>query len=448
MERDPSSTKIMPHDTKAEQAVIGGLLMDNNSLADVLEVISRTGEEFYSTANREIFTAAISLIDNGGTADLITIADKLQSKGSLDLVGGYLYLNDLFENAISSANISHYAKIIKGKYVERMIISESSRLIEAAYNPTESTEEVLAETQKTILDLSITKERNTLQPAKEIARNTIKLIEARYERKEGMVIGIPTRFSHLDNLTGGLIAGDLWIVAARPGMGKSAFAVDIAYHAALKDHKAAIFSLEMPSDALMTRILASMTRIDSRHLSRGYIFDDQWPKLTAATDRIAAAPLHIDDKPAITPTEILAKCRKMKANGGVDLVVVDYLQLMKLPGKRSSREQEVSEISRSMKLLAREIGVPVIALSQLNRNLEQRPDKRPNLGDLRESGAIEQDADIVTFIYRDELYNEDSPEKGVAEIIIGKHRNGPTGTVKLTFLEKFTRFENLAEETE
>lgn len=445
MERDPSTTKIMPHDTKAEQAVIGGLLMDNNSMADVLEVISRTGEEFYSTANREIFTAAISLIDKGGTADLITIADKLQSKGSLDLVGGYLYLNDLFENAISSANISHYAKIIKGKYVERMIISESSRLIEAAYNPTESTEEVLAETQKTILDLSINKEKNTLQPAKEIARNTIKLIEARYERKEGMVIGIPTRFSHLDNLTGGLIAGDLWIVAARPGMGKSAFAVDIAYHAALRDYKAAIFSLEMPSDALMTRILASMTKIDSRHLSRGYIFDDQWPKLTAATDRIAAAPLHIDDKPAITPTEILAKCRKMKANGGVDLVVVDYLQLMKLPGKHSSREQEVSEISRSMKLLAREIGVPVIALSQLNRNLEQRPDKRPNLGDLRESGAIEQDADIVTFIYRDELYHEDSPEKGIAEIIIGKHRNGPTGTVKLTFLEKFTRFENLAE---
>ena len=251
-------------------------------------------------------------------------------------------------------------------------------------------------------------------------------------------------------MTGGMNPGDLWIIAARPGMGKSALAVDIAFHAALSGYKGAIFSLEMPKDSLMIRILSSMCRIDSRLLSKGLIAEDQWFKLSQAAAEISEAPLYIDDKAAITPTEIMAKCRKLKGDKGLDLVVVDYLQLMKIPGFNESREQTVAEISRSMKMLARDLNIPVIALSQLNRQVEQRTDKRPGLGDLRESGAIEQDADLVAFIYRDDMYNksDDNPRKGIAEIMIEKHRNGKTGTVELAYLEKYTRFENLATTTE
>jgi len=446
MERDPSTTKVMPNDLMAEKATIGGLLMDNNALSDVLDVLEREASEFYHTAHKVIFRAIISLIEKNTVADLVTISTELTERGELEKAGGYVFLSEIMDNAISAANIKHYAKIVKAKAIERRIISESSRLIEAAYNPTMDTEEKLSEAQKTILSLSLAREKNTMKTAHDIAKTTAKLIEIRHERKDGMVIGLPTRFNELDNLTGGLMNGDLWIVAARPGMGKSAFAVDIAFHAALKEYNAAIFSLEMPTENLMIRILSSMTRIDSRLLSRGIVAKEQWPTLMEAIERIGRSPLVIDDKAGITPTEILAKCRRLKASTGLDLIVVDYLQLMRIGGKYGSREQEVAEISRNMKLIAKELSVPVIALSQLNRNLEGRPDKRPNLGDLRESGAIEQDADVVAFIYRDEMYHDNSEEKGVAEIIIGKHRNGPTGAVKLTFQSQFTRFENLARE--
>jgi replicative DNA helicase len=445
MERDPSTTKIMPHDLQAEGAILGGLMLDNNSLADVLEVLSRDGEDFYNTANKILFGAIATLIDQYAVADTITVCDYLRASGNLDKIGGFVFVSEIMDNAISAVNIKHYAKIVKQKATERLIISESSRLIESAYNPIIPTEEILQEAQKTILSLSLTREKNSLQSSYSIASRTHKTIEERYERKSGMVVGIPTKFDRLDDITGGMIRGDLWVIAARPGMGKSALAVDIAYHAALDKYKAAIFSLEMPADSLMIRILSSMARIDSRLLSRGYVTNDQWPKLTQAAGAIGEAPLYIDDKADITPTEILAKCRRLKSDSGLDLVVVDYLQLMKIPGHRDSREQQVAEISRSMKMLARELEVPVIALSQLNRNVEQQNNKRPGLGDLRESGAIEQDADVIAFIYRDEVYNRDSPEKGIAEIIIGKHRNGPTGAVKLSYLEKFTRFENIHE---
>lgn len=445
-ERDPFLQKVMPHDPMAEKAVIGGLMLDNSSLADVLEVVSRDGEDFYHTVHQKIFKVIADLTDKGTIADSITICSVLESRGDLAKVGGHLYISELLDSAISSANLSHYAKIIKGKSIERRIISEASRLIETAYNPALPTQDILAVAQKTILSLSFSNEHKTLQVAKDVALHAHKLIESRYEKDDGMIIGLPTGFHNLDELTGGLIDGDMWVIAARPGMGKTAFAVDIAYRASLSGYRVVIFSLEMPSKSLMIRILSGMTEIDSRLLSRGLIQEHQWPKLANAAEKIGRTKLYIDDKASITPTEILAKCRKLKNDPGLDLIVVDYLQLMKLPGNYDSREQQVAEISRSMKMIARELNVPVMALSQLNRNVEQRiNDKRPGLGDLRESGAIEQDADVIAFIYRDEMYNksDDNPEKGLAEIIIGKHRNGPTGAVKLRYHDKYTRFENM-----
>lgn len=446
-ERDPSTTKIMPHDLNAEREVLGDLIQYNDSLSDVLEVLSRDGSEFYQTAHKIIFQEIVDMLDKGHAVDIITLCDYLKKSGNLDKIGGYAAVSIITDCAVSASNIQYHCKIIKEKAVDRTIISETSRLMESAYNQALPTQEKLAEAQKTILSLSLSKDQNSLQTSKVIAHETHKLIEERHQRGTGMVIGLSTGFDKLDNLTGGMSNGDLWIVAARPGMGKTAFAVDVAYNAALKGYKAVIFSLEMPRESLMVRILAGMTGYDSRLLSRGFVKPDQWQKVTQATVRIGEAPLYIDDKPSITPSEIMAKCRKLRGDKGLDLVVVDYLQLMKLPGKHESREQQVAEISRSMKMIAREIGVPVMALSQLNRQVELRPNRKPNLGDLRESGAIEQDADVIAFIYRDEMYNKapDNPERGKAEIMIEKHRNGPTGAVKLRYVEQCTRFENLNE---
>ena len=448
-ERDPSMTKVMPNDSEAEKALLCGLMQSNDAIADALEIISRNGDEFYYTANKLMFQAIISLVDYSTPADMVTVASRLEENGNLAKAGGHAYISSVIDVFAPSTMVSHYAEMVKAKAVERTIISESSRLIETAYNPAMTTEDILQEAQRTILSLSLGKEENTMQSAYEIAKRTHKLIEERYEQKGGVLSGVPTRFTEIDEMTGGMNPGDLWIIAARPGMGKSALAVDIAFHAALSGYKGAIFSLEMPKDSLMIRILSSMCRIDSRLLSKGLIAEDQWFKLSQAAAEISEAPLYIDDKAAITPTEIMAKCRKLKGDKGLDLVVVDYLQLMKIPGFNESREQTVAEISRSMKMLARDLNIPVIALSQLNRQVEQRTDKRPGLGDLRESGAIEQDADLVAFIYRDDMYNksDDNPRKGIAEIMIEKHRNGKTGTVELAYLEKYTRFENLATTT-
>jgi replicative DNA helicase len=447
-EIDPSLTKIPPHDLNAEREILGNLIQYNDALSDVLEVLSRDGMEFYHTAHKTIYRAIVDMLDKGEACDIVTLCDFLQKGGTIDKVGGYVAISKISDYASSAVNIQHYCRIIKERYVERTIISETYKLMESAYNPAVPTQEKLEEAQKAILSLSLSKDQNSLQDAKIIAKETHKMIEERHQRGTGMVIGMSTGFDKLDNLTGGMNNGDLWIVAARPGMGKSAFAVDVAYHAALRGHKSVIFSLEMPRESLMVRILAGMTGYNSRLLSRGFVKPDQWQKVTQAAVRIGEAPLYIDDKPSITATEIMAKCRKLKGDKGLDFAVVDYLQLMRAPGKHESREQQVAEISRSMKMIAREIGIPVMALSQLNRQVEQRPNRKPNLGDLRESGAIEQDADVIAFIYRDEVYNksEDNPEKGIAEIRVEKHRNGPTGAVKLRYVEQCTRFENLPDE--
>jgi len=436
---DVSLRRVPPHDLEAERAVIGCLLLDNSALADL------DPNDFYHTAHRVLFQAITSLVDQGSVADAVTLCDALRGAGNLDKVGGAVYLAEIMDSAVSAATIPHYAKIIKRKARERRIIAEATRLIDSAYDPAVDSESVLTEAQRTILSLSLSSRQDTTRSSHDIAKATFSAIERRH-RDGGLITGLPTGFTRLDSLTGGLQQGNLIIIAGRPGMGKTAFAVNILAYLALEGYPVAIFSLEMPADQIMIRILSGLTGIDSRLLARGFVRDDQWPSLVAATQRISEAPLVIDDQAGITPTEIRAKARKMKAEQGIAAICVDYLQLMRVPGRHEIREQQVAEASRSLKEIARELEIPVIALSQLNRQVEQRiGDKRPGMGDLRESGAIEQDADIIAFIYRDEIYNkaDDNLEKGFAEIIIGKHRNGPPGAVKLRYTAHCTRFEDL-----
>ena len=431
---EPSSGRILPQDLDAERAVVGGLMLDNQAAGAALAVLSSDGRDFYRTGHRLIFRAVLGLIDKGCVADLITVCDELRKRGDLDRAGGPVYVSDVSDSAISAATIGHYAEIVKSKAIERHIIAEASRLIEAAYDPAKETTEVLNEVQSTILNLSAAKEKKTLQGARDVARKTFAMIEKRHHQG-GMMTGLSSGIHDLDTLILGLNAGDLIIVAARPGMGKTALAGNIALHVALEGTTALMISLEMPAESLMTRCLAKMSGIDSRQLRRGLVKDSQWSRLVDATGRIGGAPLFIDDNPDIAPAEIRAKTRRLKAEYGLGLLVVDYMQLMRVPGRHETREQAVAEISRTLKAIARELEIPVIGLSQLNRQVDNRPDKRPMLSDLRESGAIEQDADIIVFIYRDEVYDKrpENPHRGIAEIEIAKHRNGPTGTLKMHF---------------
>lgn len=431
---DPSIQRVPPHDLDAERAVIGALLLDNNAAGDVLSLLSPGGEDFYRTHNQIIFRAAIGLIDKGTVADMVTISDALRSRGELEKIGGSVVIMEIGDAAISSVNVKYYAKIVKNKAIERTIITEASRLIDAAYSPAGDTVEALNEAQKTIFSLSLAREKNTIHFSRDLARQTFATIEKRHEQG-GRITGQSTGFRDLDTLTLGLHPGELVIIAGRPGMGKTALAGNIALHVTLNGVPVLLFSLEMPAESLMIRILAGMSRIDSRQLRRGLVGNDQWSRLVSVTGKIGEAPLFIDDKPDVTPVEIRAKARRLKAEYGLGLLVVDYMQLMRVPGRHDTREQAVAEISRTLKTIARELEIPVIGLSQLNRQVDSRIYRRPVLSDLRESGAIEQDADVIDFIYRDEMYNKspDNPDKGIAEIEIAKQRNGPTGTVRLQF---------------
>jgi len=353
--------KIPPHDIEAERAILGGVMMDNNSLADVLEILEADGSDFYQTGHRILFQTILSLIDKGTPADSITICSALDGSGNLEKVGGMVGISEIQDGAMSSANIKHYAKIVKGTAVKRRIIAETVRLIEAAYTPSIPTEEILSEAQKTILSLSLAKDRNTVQTAYDMAKHVFAMIEARHQAG-GTIQGLPTGFTQLDHLAGGLQSGNLVIIAARPGMGKTAFAVNIGARLALEGHPLLIFSLEMPSEDIMTRILSVRTGLDSRLLSRGIVRNDQWKALADATQKISESPLFIDDKASITPAEIRAKARRMKAEHKIELVIVDYLQLMRVPGRHDTREQQVAEISRTLKEIARELEIPVIWL--------------------------------------------------------------------------------------
>ncbi|NTW76697.1 MAG: replicative DNA helicase [Syntrophaceae bacterium] len=441
---DPSLYKIPPQNLEAEQSILGSVLLENSAINSVLEVMSK--DDFYSEAHRKIFNVMVELSEKNEPVDIITLSNALKDRKLLDSIGGTAYLASLVDNVPSAANVTNYAKIAKEKAILRGLISSATEIINSCYETGTDVDQVLDQAENSIFEIAENKVRPSFHPIREIVKDSFRSIEDLYARKE-LITGVPTGFEKIDDLTSGLQQSDLIIIAGRPSMGKTAFALNIAQFAALESQTpVAVFSLEMSKEQLVFRLLASEAKVDSQRLRKGFLGETDWPKLTAAAGRLSEAPLFIDDTPAITVLEMKAKSRRLKADAGLGLIVVDYIQLMRGGNYRESREQEISEISRSLKALAKELKVPVIALSQLNRKVEDRTNRRPQMADLRESGAIEQDADVIAFIYRDEVYNksEDNPEKGIAEIIIGKQRNGPTGTVKLAFLEKFTCFENLA----
>lgn len=441
---DSSLHKVPPQNIEAEQSILGSILLDNQALNNALEILE--AKDFYSEAHRRIFTATIELSDRNEPCDLITLANILKNKKQLDAVGGVAYLASLVDNVPSAANIAYYAKIVKERAILRSLIGTATGILKNSYDTGADVDRVLDEAEHAIFEISENKIRPAFFPIKDIIKDSFKTIERLYERKS-LITGVPTGFEKIDDLTSGLQKSELIIIAGRPSMGKTAFALNIASHAAVEmGLPVAIFSLEMAKEQLAMRMLASEAKVDSQRLRRGLLGETDWPKLTIAAGRISDAPIFIDDTPALMVLEMKAKARRLKAENGLELIVLDYLQLMRGGGYKDSREQEISEISRSLKALAKELRVPVIALSQLNRKVEDRTNRRPQMADLRESGAIEQDADLIAFIYRDEVYNrsEDNPEKGMAEIIIGKQRNGPVGIVKLAFMEKYTSFENLA----
>jgi replicative DNA helicase len=441
---DPSLYKLPPQNTDAEQSILGSILLENSSINAALEIINKG--DFYSESHRKIFSVIVELSEKNEPVDLITLSNALKDRNILDAVGGVAYLASLVDNVPSAANVANYAKIVKEKAILRGLIGSATEIITSCYETGADVDQVLDKAEHRIFEISENKVRPSFYPIKDIVKESFRAIEDLFTRKE-LITGVATGFDKFDDMTSGLQNSDLIIIAGRPSMGKTAFALNIAQFASLETQTpVAIFSLEMSKEQLAFRMLASEAKVDSQRLRKGFLGETDWPKLTTAAGRLSEAPLFIDDTPAITVLEMKAKSRRLKADQGLGLIVVDYIQLMRGGGYTNSREQEISEISRSLKALAKELKVPVIALSQLNRKVEDRNDRRPQMADLRESGAIEQDADVIAFIYRDEVYNksDENPNKGIAEIIIGKQRNGPTGSVRLAFLDKFTTFENLA----
>ncbi len=440
------SIKRPPHSVEAEQSIIGGLMLDNQAFEKVDTKLCEA--DFYRTEHRVLYRSILSLVKKNQPFDVVTVLDALKSTNTVDEAGGEVYLFELAHNTPSVANVSAYADIVREKSVQRQLIAVAGDIADSAYNPgSRLVSELLdfAETRVFAIAEQTAGEGGPL-PMKSILVRAVEKIDALYHSGDS-ITGLATGLSELDEMTSGLQNSDLVIVAGRPSMGKTTLVMNMAEHAAIKAGKPVlVFSMEMPADSLAMRMMSSLGRIDQHHIRTGKLDDDDWPRVTSAVHMLSEAPLFIDDSPALSPSEVRARARRLvKEHGPLGLIVVDYLQLMKVPGfKAENRTAEISEISRSLKALAKELKVPVVALSQLNRSLEQRHDKRPVMSDLRESGAIEQDADLICFIYRDEVYNEDSPDKGCAEIIIAKQRNGPIGKVRVAFLGKYTRFEDLA----
>ena len=434
--------KVPPHDIEAEQAVIGSMLTDKDSVISAIEVLKP--EDFYREDNKVIFEAILNLYNRADPIDIITLKAELVSLGKFEQIGGIEYLAVLPEKVPTTANVEKYIRIVEEKSMMRTLIKTANELITLGYDGTEDVEDIMDVAEKKIFNIMQKRNQKGYSSMKDILVDTFSQLEELYNRKQH-ITGVPTGFSDLDYKTAGLHNSDLILVAARPAMGKSAFALNIATNAALRGNvPVAIFSLEMSKEQMANRILCSEAMVDSNKVRTGRVEDEDWAKLAMASGELSEAGIFIDDTPGISVMEIRAKCRKLKLEKNIGLVVIDYLQLVQGSNKRvNSREQEISEISRSLKILAKEINVPVIALSQLSRAPEQRPDHRPMLSDLRESGAIEQDADIVMFLYRDDYYNEESEKKNIAEVIIAKHRAGSTGTVELLWLGNFTKFANI-----
>lgn len=442
-----SKLKMPPHSLDAEQAVLGGLMLDNKAWDQIADKLIE--KHFYRRDHQLIFRAMIKLMENTQPLDVITVSEALQNMEVHDDVGGLAYLGELAKNTPSAANIAAYADIVYERAILRELISVGTTITESAFDPQgRVSAEILDEAEKKVFDIAERGIRGSgPETIRSIVAKTIDNIEKRFHDNTP-VTGIATGFTDLDRMTTGMQPGDLIIVAGRPSMGKTIMGMNIAEHAAIKSNKSVlVFSMEMPGEALALRMLSSIGRIDQNKLRTGKLVEEDWTRLTSAVSLLSGAKLYIDETPALTPMDLRARARRVaREKDTLGLIVVDYLQLMRGQNQTENRTAEISEISRSLKTLAKELRVPVIALSQLNRSLEQRPNKRPVMSDLRESGAIEQDADLIAFIYRDEVYNEDSPDKGTAEIIIGKQRNGPIGTIRLTFLGQYTRFDNFMTE--
>ena len=440
------SLRIPPHSIEAEQSVLGGLLLDNSAWDKIADFVSP--EDFYRYDHRLIFQHIARLISGSRPADVITVFESLSSANKADEIGGISYLNALAQNTPSAANIRRYAEIVRNRGILRKLISVSDEISGSAFNPQgKEVKQMLDEAESKIFAIAEEGSRGTqgFQEIQPLLTQVVERIDELYNRENpNDITGVPTGFVDLDRMTSGLQPGDLIIVAGRPSMGKTAFSVNIGEHVSTDSGlPVAIFSMEMGGSQLAMRMLGSVGRLDQHRLRTGRLNDEDWPRLTHAIQKLNDAQIFIDETPALSSIELRARSRRLARQcGKLGLIIVDYLQLMSANSPGENRATEISEISRNLKGLAKELNCPVIALSQLNRSLEQRPNKRPVMSDLRESGAIEQDADLILFIYRDEVYNPDSPEKGMAEIIIGKQRNGPIGSVRMTFLGQFTKFEN------
>ena len=434
--------KVPPHDTEAEQAVIGSMLTDREAIISAIEVLKI--DDFYREDNKTIYEAILNLYNRAEPVDIITLKAELASMGKLEAVGGLEYLAELPEKVPTTSNVDKYIKIVEEKSLMRNLIKTANDIIQLGYDETQDVEVLMDQAEKRIFDTIQSKNQKGYSSIKDILVDTFTELEQLYNQKQH-ITGVPSGFADLDYKTAGFHGSELILVAARPAMGKSAFALNIATYAATRANvPVAIFSLEMSKEQMTNRILCSEAMVDSNKVRTGRIDDEEWAKLADASGVLSESKIFIDDTPGISIMEIRAKCRKLKLEQNIGLVVVDYLQLIQGSGKRgASREQEIAEISRSLKILAKEINVPVIALSQLSRAVEQRPDHRPMLSDLRESGSIEQDADLVMFLYRDDYYNEDSEKKNIAEVIIGKNRAGQTGTTDLLWLGNYTKFANI-----
>lgn len=436
--------KIPPQSVEMEQGVLGAILLENDVLVRVMEVLE--DRDFYQEAHRWIFQAMIELFEENTPIDLLTVTERLRKKERLEAIGGASYLTELVEIVPTAANVWHHARIVRDKAVLRGLIRTATAIVTESYDDTEDVDTLLDRAEQAIFEISQRKSTAGFVNINTVLKGSFKHIEQLYERKE-LITGVPTSFTRFDSLTAGLQPSDLIIIAGRPSMGKTAFSLNIAQHVGVRVRRpVAIFSLEMSKEQLVMRMLCAEAQIDSSKLRTGFLSREDWPRLTRAAGTLSEASIYIDDTPAQSSLDIRAKARRLRAElGDLALVIVDYLQLMRGRARTENRQQEISEITRALKALAKELQVPVVALSQLSRAVEQRKPPRPQLSDLRESGAIEQDADVVALIYRDEVYDENSDQKGIAEIIIAKQRNGPTGLVKLHFHGEYTRFGNLEE---
>ena len=446
MEKDPALHKVPPQNLEAEESVLSAILLDNSTLLDVLETLEP--EDFYRSAHAKMFTAITELFAKNEPVDLVTLANILKEKGQLEEIGGATCLAKLVDTAPLAVNAQHYARIIRDKAALRKLIEHSNAITARCFEDSGDVDDVIDFAEKAVFEIAGNKNKKSFYPLSQIIGDSIDALEERQGNKT-LVTGVSTGFSRLDNLTSGFQGSDLIILAARPSMGKTALALNIARNAAIDANTpVAIFSIEMSKEQLSMRLLCAEARIDSSRLRSGFFSREDWVSLTNAAEVLSDADIYIDDSPDLTAMSIRAKARRLKMDKNLGLVIIDYLQLMKGRASAERRDLEISEISRGLKALAKELDIPVLALSQLNRKLEERHDKRPQLSDLRESGALEQDADVVAFIYRDEVYNKDenNPNKGIAELLLKKQRNGPTGDVKLAFISTYTRFEDLADD--